>query len=683
MSVYAQITYQNISTSYPDTQGGQITIADVYISIFDSVTNVPVSGNGGLCSYSRDETTDGSVVSYPGSATISGFDYSLGSGITISETHYDSGGNLISSFGRSFTITGFTSSQPDICDIAVSASKTNETAQSANDGTITASAISSFSGVQYSLDAIHFQSSGTFTGLAPGTYTVYAKDSHPCVATTQVVIVAYINPIYQNNFTSALPVVQLPSGNISKWNAAYNPVTLKYQRRDALVTGVVASGSDAVVTLNRTLSVIEISNALTDNTYLNTASYDYYGPAQSHVVVGGFSVLTFTGLFSVVDTVGFINVPNAKPGYRIVTEITSGTTKITCTHSPNKKGFTNGDISGLLKTIVSPNETNDFTSVNFLDKNLSQAYSIRYQEVWDTDNGQWFTGPYSLYTTYTAKQLSEAYGSNMAAYVTFAATDKAKWLTEFEMPVLNVGLPFDLSFIYSENLIGLQLFAEIIPNVVGATGTFLLNSTGGFLLTSNGSKIAITSNALPPISLGQKVGINRFNVPQNFDPSATSAIVNIYYINGSAKVYVMQPITIKISQPCSDPYVYLKWINHLGGADYFRFGYNQLISGDVTNVQILKRYVDDWANSDTIEDLANKTIIDKINVGCDMLTPAEVKGLRSLRKSIKTQMLISDNPVIWNTVIPEDGTYDTFETRRNSGSANFTIYLPSTNTQYQ
>ncbi|HMU09764.1 MAG TPA: T9SS type A sorting domain-containing protein [Ferruginibacter sp.] len=56
---------------------------------------------------------------------------------------------------------------------------------SANSGTITATATGGIAPLQYSIDGTNYQVSNVFTGLAPGTYTVYVKDANGCIVTKQ------------------------------------------------------------------------------------------------------------------------------------------------------------------------------------------------------------------------------------------------------------------------------------------------------------------------------------------------------------------------------------------------------------------------------------------------------------------------------------------------------------------
>ena len=63
---------------------------------------------------------------------------------------------------------------------------TNEAGCSSNNGQIQASA--SQPGYEYSLDGTNFQSSGNFTGLSAGTYTVVARNSFGCGASEEVTL---------------------------------------------------------------------------------------------------------------------------------------------------------------------------------------------------------------------------------------------------------------------------------------------------------------------------------------------------------------------------------------------------------------------------------------------------------------------------------------------------------------
>ncbi len=68
-------------------------------------------------------------------------------------------------------------------------------------GTITASATGGEGAVEFSINGTTFQTSGTFTGLTAGSYTVTAKDANGCVGTTAATVGADENTV---TFTTQL-----------------------------------------------------------------------------------------------------------------------------------------------------------------------------------------------------------------------------------------------------------------------------------------------------------------------------------------------------------------------------------------------------------------------------------------------------------------------------------------------
>jgi len=78
--------------------------------------------------------------------------------------------------------------------VSVTATKTDETAPGANDGTVTATGAGGTSPYQYSVNGSTFFPAAatagpyTFTGLAPNTYTVTVRDANACTATTTVTV---------------------------------------------------------------------------------------------------------------------------------------------------------------------------------------------------------------------------------------------------------------------------------------------------------------------------------------------------------------------------------------------------------------------------------------------------------------------------------------------------------------
>ena len=151
------------------------------------------------------------------SATASGgtgFTYSLNGGT------YQASGNFTGLSAGNYTITAksaagclgsstVTLTGTDPCsgvNITVSTTKVNPT-QGQSNGSITASATGG-TGFTYNLNGGAFQSSGNFTGLAAGTYTVSAKSSAGCIGSTSVTLTA-VNPCTNTVITISNAIVNL------------------------------------------------------------------------------------------------------------------------------------------------------------------------------------------------------------------------------------------------------------------------------------------------------------------------------------------------------------------------------------------------------------------------------------------------------------------------------------------
>lgn len=103
--------------------------------------------------------------------------------------------------------------------ITVSAATTNPTAPGSTNGSISASGLGG-SGFTFSINGGAFQSSGSFTGLAAGTYSVTAKDSRGCTGTNSFTLLAN-DPCTTATFTvggnsvPATPCIQTPNGSLT------------------------------------------------------------------------------------------------------------------------------------------------------------------------------------------------------------------------------------------------------------------------------------------------------------------------------------------------------------------------------------------------------------------------------------------------------------------------------------
>ncbi|MGN6398731.1 MAG: hypothetical protein ACTHMI_24400 [Mucilaginibacter sp.] len=706
MTLIAKIDY-----SHTYTTGTQVN-GQVFISLFDAATGEPANGNYVTVNYRQDingTVTDASVI-------IPGQSIAIFTGL-IRDT------NPLNLFFSSFTITGISDvpgTPPPVnsCDLTINSITVDmqESAPGAADGQITVNASSSYGPIQYSLDNEIFQTSPVFAGLTGGMKTVYAKDANGCI--TEYTITAPV----QTGILAGTPAVTLPGGNISRWNAAFNPVVFTYQRKDFEVTGATqdTATGNAVISVACDTTVIKNTLQANETAAKNAQSLNVaptsisrvYAYINTEVYKGTYEITDVPGAGKVViktpyisDATGFVNVNLLRPYYHVKTQIsyidalTGRPNTITSTNRPDNTGLTKADLSNFLQSILRANDESNFTQVNYRDNNLSASYQVSYAEYWDgklaaNQSLSYSQVPETFYVVYTAKQLGERYGGNLAAYVPFRSvledSQKAKWVTDFTEPAYSNGYPFDIGFIYGEDLLGLQLYCDLtlldvnrnmLPG--GTQSISLINEDGSWLLNQDGSKLLIAGENMFSFPVPAQLGLNRLRIGNSFGAEVYYFTIALKYDDGGTTHTVTQTQTIRVDDAVDDQSVYLRWIGLSGSWNYYRFVYNQEVSLDVQNAVIIKNYVSDWEHQDGIEQVINKSAGQKMKVMAEDLSVADIKGLQSIKYSPKVQMLVNKNPVKWQTIVINTATYSEYETRNGQAPFSITFNLPSINIQAQ
>jgi hypothetical protein len=706
MSIIAKIDYSHTYVTGTQTNG------QVFISLFDAATGQPTNGNDVVIGF--EQNLNGVV--YIGSATIAGQSAAIYTGL-IGDT------NPAVPYFTQFQITNIgivpdPSPPVNVCDLTINFITVDspESAPGAAGGQITVNAASSYGPIRYSLDSVNFQASPTFTGLSGGVKTVYVTDANACSNSSSVTILANSNLLIKD------PSVTLTGGNVSRWNAAFNPVVFTYQRKDFEVTAITsdtASGNAAVAvncdTTAITNAVLAYNQAITNAAALNvvlTNNNPVYVYLNAGNYTGTYQVLSVNSAGQLIintpfvaAATGFININLLRPYYQVRTQITyidplsNQQNTITSTNRPDGTGLVKADISNFLQSLLRAKDGSNFTQTNYRDSNLSASYQVAYAEYWDgkltgaqTLTYLPITTPY--YVLYAAKQLGDSYGGNLAAYVPFRtvtnSSQLAKWVTDFTEPAYSNGYPFDIGFIYSDNLVGLQLYCALTPLDInrnplpgGPQTSYLLNDNGSWLLNQDGSKIIIASQSAVSTPIPAQLGLNRLLVNTSFDNDVYYFNIALGYTSGSNTNIVTQTQTIRIDNAVDEQSVYLRWIGLSGAWNYYSFVYNQEISLDVQNAVIIKNYVSDWANQDSIEEVIGKSAGQKMKVMAEDLSVADIKGLQSIKYSPKVQMLVNKNPVKWQTVVLNTATFSEYETLNGAAPFSVTFNMPGINIQTQ
>lgn len=557
MALIGSIQPANMHTEYPEP-GVEVVYADMHLSILDSTTGQPANANNAVVDYQQNVmgVVTNLQQAVPGQSVL------VYSGI-IRRTRTNENGVTEVEYNVTFSVIGVSDPNPsapvNICNLTIDRINIDkpESAPGANDAQITVVAGSTYP-IQYSLDNVTFQSSPTFTGLSGGLKTVYVIDDNTagCAANMPVTI-----PVTSRTLISD-PTVTIGT-NKSRWNAAFNPIVFTYQRKDFLVTAVTL---DSVTNKAKVSVNTSFTDSIKDKTvYINAAPYK-----------GAYTVKSYSGNALVIDTPyvsnasGYININQLKQYYKVLTRITyqdpitGQQNNITSTNRPDNTGLVKADLSNFLQSLLRAKDDSNYTQINYRDTNLSASYQIEYAEAWsngttDTQT-DWVSISEPYYIVYAAKQLGDKHGGNLAAYVPLKTVANgiplAKWITDFAEPVYSNNYPFDLSFIYGEDLAGLDLYAKISlldinkDSVGGLSPVYLLNEDGSFLLNQDSSKLIIEDAPSANTTLAQHIGLNRFLVDHDFDDDV------YYFTTGIYSQYGGEPSTFNYSiTQTGSPYV--------------------------------------------------------------------------------------------------------------------------------
>lgn len=705
MSITAIIEETNRITTYPDQNGGETYSADVLVSIIDAVTAQYANGNNCIVTYQINENgglTTNTVI-------VPGQSVKIYSGKLRESRYSDQGEQLFNNY-KFFSVLsvqggGSPAPNPGVCDLKINFVHVDkpESAIGAADAQITVNATSSYGPIQYSNDfGTTWQLSPTFTGLSGGLVQPLVKDSNPLGCTDQT----SINVPVISNLLVADPSVTLSGGNVSRWNAAFNPVVFTYQRKDFGVISITANNEKGYAKIIVNTSLIDPGTAKYivkqgDKVYLNAAPYQGIYEVDK---TGNNNEITITTPF-ISNASGYININSLRPYYHVITRITylnklTGIQNtIQSVNRPNNEGIIKADLSNFLQSLLRPNDNSDYTQANFRDDNLSASYEIAYAEHYDNSTTEGYTSaftalPNPYYVVYAAKQLGERYGGNLAAYVPFRlvsdATQLARWVTDFAEPAYSIDYPFDIGFIYSDDLLGVQLYCDLIlldinrnPLAGGPQTGYLLNEDSSWLLNQDGGKFIIANQTQATTPLPAQLGLNRLHINGSFPREAFYLNIALKYDEGGTTHTVTQTQTIRIDDAIDDNSVFLRWIGLSGSWNYYRFVFNQEVNLDVQNAVIIKNFVSDWENQEGIEQVISKTAGQKMKVMAEDLSVNDIKGLQSIKYSPKVQMLVNKNPVKWQTIVINTATYSEYETRNGQAPFSVTFNMPSINIQTQ
>jgi hypothetical protein len=138
--------------------------------------------------------------------------------------------------------------------------------------------------------------------------------------------------------------------------------------------------------------------------------------------------------------------------------------------------------------------------------------------------------------------------------------------------------------------------------------------------------------------------------------------------------------TIKIDRECKTNPVFLSWLNTYGGREHWLFDKVQTKGLVTQNNGSFETYISDLANSrGQINDISkNATPLLIINATVDI---EDIEGIKTILYSPCVEMLVSENPIKWNTVHPQVGSFKLYDTNDLKATIQITLELPYINIQ--
>lgn len=468
--------------------------------------------------------------------------------------------------------------------------------------------------------------------------------------------------------------------------AAHNPIVVRVQRKDHAIATIDSNAGNIRLNLSAALAQDVLAGA-----------YVYVNSAQ---VVGTYQVLTLASSGATAITLdepwtvntagGFVNLVSTLTNYYVETDVLKYNAGLTLTSrhtlrpdQPDATGLMLIDVARNLRTLVNLNNDFNYSTspyFNQMDRNASWKAAISLTEFWD-GSAESPSAPLDLYVVNAAMQIQSRGGVCMVPYFPDnQGHDGAKFLSDMTQPKRWIGLPFDLSFIFSKSM-----------HDYGAVKRY------EELITA-GSVSSTTSDAL---EMTQYRWVNRMLMKGAYASTVDSVDVFLgnpevpalyydddyidsgYYDDGDPFRFT-EKIRVRLVHCLPKNPYFLAWKNKKGGWNYFCFFVRQYLGRKTSTDGELAYFPEDLENMIATHDFLNKSSEPYAILGAEQLDAYDIEGIDSLIDS--PRVLHLTNPTTWNRTassVPiwrvvrlDVGDYRTRDTRKTFNSIQFKIRLP-------
>lgn len=452
--------------------------------------------------------------------------------------------------------------------------------------------------------------------------------------------------------------------------AVYNPVIIELQRKDFSGTTVLSAwdSTNLSINLGSLASEVEVGDFITTGTV-----------GRREVLNKTGNIITFDFPHSVMGNITtYFNIESRLNWYlslRIECLIPSeGYQTIRLT--PDETGLMRAEISGAMRSFMSLEFGSEFvvsSPLQIQQFNQSKIFKLNWTEYWIgsseeiTDNTALYHGIAGAFQLgdpndgYYIEYYANLFGNSGSPELL------PNWLTEFEKPVCFAGYPFTVSFLPNADLGNLNEYS-LLKMYKKADGTI-----------SNYNEYAFSTFLIP----NNVLRLNLAKLSGEITDPDLDVSLDVGVFLTDDYTYILKPLKIRYvavsKQNCNTFYV--RWINTLGGWDYWLFERKIYETDKVESGGTFVKYFDSIADSSSVEDYKSKPITPQVQVGCEYLSINDAKGLRSLKTSPKVEWYNEDTAT-WIGVRVDAGSFLFRTDKNNYGKLDLTINLPQRFNQF-
>lgn len=473
------------------------------------------------------------------------------------------------------------------------------------------------------------------------------------------------------SLTYTLPTKNTPQELVlCRWFAAHSPLIITSIRKDAIIDTTSDSGGFVEVFLTDDLTGIAVDDII----YVRSGAIDTYATVTA---VTAADQVTTDIVYSADTSGGYLNDHTLRSGYYVKTIIYKSNDALTSSSAigtnisrPDTKGNLKIDITRNCKTAVDMIDVFQYSSVNAKDTNLSANLTLEFIEMWngitEGEIDDLTVEVDGIYIVNAANQIGYKYDSSMVEYFPTALTggaDRAKWLSVSDRIRYYSGYPFDIALIQMHELADMKIRERTYLNgtLAGTTYAAIDETQYSFV-----NRIMITDFAHVSNSLQLK----------------KVSITGISGANQTTEEIEIESLCIRRNP------VYFKWLNVLGGWQYYMFTINQVKGLRSTQIGEFGKYIETLSLAQSDTELLGRDVIPEMSVGAEQLDSYDMLLMESLISSTKVQMLTNPGTwqsegVKWQTVKLESASYPTRITKQTFNKIDLKFTLPQIQTQTQ